>query len=120
VPGVAVATAGRARLGTGSGISFARLDRRRAGEDRLRLFCPCRRPGQELSGGAAVGEASVVVRGVGIGMGQKRGQAAEELQRIEVPSLVVLHVLTHEFHHKGQICTAAPAMGYAPQDLDLF
>jgi uncharacterized damage-inducible protein DinB len=37
-----------------------------------------------------------------------------------VPSMVILHVLTHEFHHKGQICAAARAMGYEVPDLDLI
>jgi uncharacterized damage-inducible protein DinB len=37
-----------------------------------------------------------------------------------IPSMVVLHVLTHEFHHKGQICAAARSIGYEPPDLDLI
>ena len=37
-----------------------------------------------------------------------------------IPSLVVLHVLTHEFHHKGQICAAARMLGYEPPDLDFY
>ena len=37
-----------------------------------------------------------------------------------VPSLVVLHILTHEYHHKGQICLAARALGYTPPDLDFI
>jgi uncharacterized damage-inducible protein DinB len=43
----------------------------------------------------------------------------EAPQRL-VPSLVVLHVLTHEFHHKGQITAAARAMGHEPPDLDFL
>ena len=37
-----------------------------------------------------------------------------------VPSLVVLHVLTHAYHHKGQICVAARLLGYTPPDLDFI
>ena len=38
-----------------------------------------------------------------------------------IPSLVCIHVLTHEFHHKGQICTWRGAEhGYEPPDLDFI
>ena len=37
-----------------------------------------------------------------------------------VPSLAILHILTHEFHHKGQILAAARSIGIEPPDLDFI
>ncbi|MDM7914044.1 MAG: DinB family protein [Candidatus Eisenbacteria bacterium] len=37
-----------------------------------------------------------------------------------VPAWVVLHVLTHEYHHKGQVVSIARSLGYTPPETDFF
>lgn len=37
-----------------------------------------------------------------------------------VPSLATVHMLTHEYHHKGQIVAIARMLGYEPPDTDLL
>ncbi len=37
-----------------------------------------------------------------------------------IPAWVTLHMLTHEFHHKGQMMLAARSLGYSPPDLDFI
>jgi uncharacterized damage-inducible protein DinB len=36
------------------------------------------------------------------------------------PARVFTHVITHEFHHKGQILMLARNMGYTPPDTDII
>ena len=37
-----------------------------------------------------------------------------------VPAWVAVHMLTHEYHHKGQIVTIARMMGYEPPETDFL
>jgi uncharacterized damage-inducible protein DinB len=37
-----------------------------------------------------------------------------------VPMMAVMHMLTHEYHHKGQIVMLARMLGYRPPDTDLL
>jgi len=37
-----------------------------------------------------------------------------------VPAWVTVHMLTHEFHHKGQIAMMARILGYTPPDMDFI
>jgi uncharacterized damage-inducible protein DinB len=37
-----------------------------------------------------------------------------------IPAMVATHMLTHEFHHKGQIVMIARMLGYEPPDTDLL
>lgn len=37
-----------------------------------------------------------------------------------VPAMAVVHMLTHEYHHKGQIVMLARRLGYQPPDTDLL
>lgn len=39
---------------------------------------------------------------------------------ISTPLTVITHVITHEFHHKGQLVSMARIMGYQPPDTDLI
>jgi len=36
------------------------------------------------------------------------------------PLTLLIHVITHEFHHKGQLVSMARIMGYQPPDTDLI
>jgi uncharacterized damage-inducible protein DinB len=38
---------------------------------------------------------------------------------VRTPALIVHHVLTHAFHHKGQLVAMCRALGYPAQDTDL-
>ncbi len=37
-----------------------------------------------------------------------------------IPAMAAVHMLTHEYHHKGQIVTIARMLGYEPPDTDLL
>jgi uncharacterized damage-inducible protein DinB len=37
-----------------------------------------------------------------------------------VPAMAMVHMLTHEYHHKGQIVMLARRLGYQPPDTDLL
>lgn len=39
---------------------------------------------------------------------------------IATPLSLITHVITHEFHHKGQIVSMARMLGYPPPDTDLI
>ncbi|MBC7892231.1 MAG: DinB family protein [Sphingobacteriaceae bacterium] len=42
-------------------------------------------------------------------------------QRVETTPLAILtHVITHEFHHKGQVLSMSRALGYTPPDTDVI
>lgn len=38
----------------------------------------------------------------------------------EIPLKLLTHVITHEFHHKGQIMTLSRLLGYIPVDTDIM
>jgi uncharacterized damage-inducible protein DinB len=37
-----------------------------------------------------------------------------------IPAMVAMHMLTHEYHHKGQMMMIARILGYEPPDTDLY
>lgn len=42
-------------------------------------------------------------------------------ERIQIPPLQLFsHVITHEFHHKGQILSLSRHLGYVPRDTDII
>jgi uncharacterized damage-inducible protein DinB len=44
----------------------------------------------------------------------------EEQSLTTTPLAVFTHVITHEFHHKGQLMTMARLLGYTPPDTDVI
>jgi uncharacterized damage-inducible protein DinB len=49
------------------------------------------------------------------------GYVASAKRSIEVTALqLFIHVITHEFHHKGQIMSMSRILGYPPPDADII
>lgn len=52
---------------------------------------------------------------------QLRGNLGQDNNEITVPAFHLLtHLITHEFHHKGQILTMSRLLGYTPVDTDIL
>ena len=70
-------------------------------------------------------EASARTRAYLSGLTDERLNADTELRfaegdvEIHTPAFVIHHVLTHAFHHKGQIVAMCRALGYPARDTDL-
>jgi uncharacterized damage-inducible protein DinB len=60
------------------------------------------------------------------GLNEQRLNAGTELHfsdgdtAVRTPALVLHHVLTHAFHHKGQIVSMCRRLGYPVSDTDLI
>ncbi|MBB6674699.1 hypothetical protein H7C19_28865 [Cohnella nanjingensis] len=39
---------------------------------------------------------------------------------VRTPVQLLLHTVTHEYHHKGQVVTMARQMGYIPPNTDVL
>ncbi len=49
------------------------------------------------------------------------GSANQNRSKLTVPALqVITHIMTHEFHHKGQILSISRLLGYTPVDTDVI
>ncbi len=50
-----------------------------------------------------------------------KGSISRNRTELTVPALqVITHVITHEFHHKGQILSISRLLGYTPVDTDVI